>query len=182
MISTTGTVGGTPAALGAPGPETLFAPVYQSPAQISGQYLDPTAASTAAPNRVLENDILKFRRTYTNNTGVDVRRLRFRLIDLTTLNNTQGVPAPVADLRVISSQTETLPTVFGSKTARALTREEPPDQTTSTLDGGLHTTLSAETVTLTNPLHAGQSIDVNFWLRRVAGGRFRFFVNIEALP
>ena len=168
LISTTATVGGTAAALGAPGPENLFAPVFKSPIQISGQYL--------------ENGILKIRRTTTNNTGTDVRRLRFRVFDLTTLNNTQGVPAPVADLRVISSQSESLNTAFGNTTALALTREEPPDQTTTLLDGGLHTTLSAETVTLTNPLRAGQSINVGYWLRIVAGGRFRFFVNIEALP
>jgi uncharacterized delta-60 repeat protein len=182
LISTTATVGGTPAALGAPGPENLFSPIYKSSALITGQYLDPTAASTAPPNRTIESDILKFRRTYTNNTGLDVRRLRFRFFDLTTLNNTQGVPAPVADLRVISSQNETLNTAFGNKTALALTREEPPDQTNTTLDGGIHTTLSANSITLVNPLRAGQSIDVNFWLRRVAGGRFRFFVNIEATP
>jgi uncharacterized delta-60 repeat protein len=182
LISSTATVGGAAAALGAPGPENLFAPVYKSPAQIAGQYLDPTAPSIAQPNRVIESGVLKIRRTYTNNTGVDVRRLRFRVFDLTTLNNTQGVPAPVADLRVISSQNETLNTAFGSKTALALTREEPPDQTTTLLDGGLHTTLSADTVTLVNPLRAGQSINIAYWLRVVAGGRFRFFVNIEALP
>jgi uncharacterized delta-60 repeat protein len=182
LISTTAIVGGTAAALGAPGPENLLAPVYKSPVQISGQYLDPTASSTAQPNRTIENGILKIRRTYTNKTGADVRRLRFRVFDLTTLNNSEGVPAPVADLRVISSQNEILNTAFGNTTALALTREEPPDQTTTTLDGGLHTTLSADTVTLTNPLRAGQSINVGYWLRVVSGGRFRFFVNIEAQP
>jgi hypothetical protein len=113
---------------------------------------------------------------------VEIKRLRFRVFDLTTFNNTQGVPAPVADLPVFTSQNETLHTACGHTTALALTRELPPDQTTTTLDGGLHSTLSAVTVTLTNPLRAGQSLNVAYRLRVVSGARFRFFVNIEALP
>jgi uncharacterized delta-60 repeat protein len=179
LISPTGVVGSTVAALGAAGPENLFAPIVKTPAQIVGQYLDPTTSGTVAPNRILENNTLKIRRTYTNNTGADIRRLRFRIIDLTTLNNRDA--ATEADLRVVSSTDETLSTAMGNKTALGLTREEPPDQTSTMLDGGLHTTLNASTITLTNPLRTGQSINVNFWLRRVAGGRFRFYVNIEAL-
>lgn len=180
LISPTGVAGSTVAALGAAGPENLFAPIIKTPAQIAGQYLDPTTGGTLAPNRILENNTLKIRRTYTNNTGADIKRLRFRIIDLTTLNNRDA--STEADLRVVSSTDETLSTAMGNKTALGLTREEPPDQTSTMLDGGLHTTLNASTITLTNPLRTGQSINVNFWLRRVAGGRFRFFVNLEALP
>jgi hypothetical protein len=42
--------------------------------------------------------------------------------------------------------------------------------------------MSADTVTLTNPLPPGTSINVRFLLGIQQTGSFRFIVNIEALP
>jgi len=50
------------------------------------------------------------------------------------------------------------------------------------LGGGFNSTLSAGVVNLSNPLAPGSSINVNFLLGVQQTGRFRFFVNIEALP
>ena len=46
--------------------------------------------------------------------------------------------------------------------------------------GGLHSTLSAGTVSLATPLAAGASISVQFLLGVERAGNFRFFINVEA--
>lgn len=192
MMVTTGGETYSPwaATLGSPGPENLHSPIAHNSRSIRAQYIDPMRCSTCSPNRILEMEtingaptsVLKFRRTIINNTSGPITRLRFRVIDITTLHSDEFI-TPQADLRVISSTDETVPTFIGtSKTARGLTREEPPDQTSTNLDGGLNTTLNAGTITLAQPLASGDSISVNFWLRRVTGGAFRFYVNIETLP
>ena len=67
------------------------------------------SALPLAPNRVRDftpalpnatNGTMSIRRRFTNNTGAPVTRLRFRIIDLSSL----AVPGPgFADLRALSS-------------------------------------------------------------------------------
>lgn len=173
--------------LGAPGAENLTSPTQQND-NFPTTLMAPCIAASNAPNRVRdftsdpENQstfgTLSIRRVVTNNTANDVTRLRFRIIDITTS------PAPVgfADLRVLTSSgsTEDDPCNPGELIDIAgLTLETPPSQP---LGGGFNSTLSAGTITLESPLAANSSITVNFLLGVQQTGRFRFFVNIEALP
>jgi hypothetical protein len=57
--------------------------------------------------------------------------------------------------------------------------ETPPAQA---IGGGLNSSISAGTVTLATPLLNGTSINLEFLLGVQQTGRFRFFVNVEALP
>ena len=182
---------GTP--LGAPGPENLASPIQRN-LQIKASYIDPGSPAsctdpTLACARVRDNTpnpgnlstfgTISFRRRFTNNTGQFVTRLRFRVVDITTLIGGTGVPAGTADLRVISSSTSSvILSGGGMSTVQGLTREEPPVQPNG---GGLNTSLSAATVTLATPLAPGASIDVNLLLGVQQTGTFRFFVNVEAL-
>ncbi|HEY3581416.1 MAG TPA: lamin tail domain-containing protein [Pyrinomonadaceae bacterium] len=173
--------------LGAPGAENLTSPTEQND-NFPATLMAPCIAASNAPNRVRdftsdpENQAtfgtLSIRRVITNNTANDVTRLRFRIIDITTS------PAPVgfADLRVLTSSgsTEDDPCNPGELIDIAgLTLETPPSQP---LGGGFNSTLSAGTITLETPLAANSSITVNFLLGVQQTGRFRFFVNVEALP
>ena len=178
-----------------PGPENLSSPVNVSPT-IGHSVLDPAAANNAPPNRVrdftsdpVNNSTfgtLDLRRRVVNNTGGDVTRLRFRVIDITTF----FAPSGIADLRPRSSGTITVSgindagTCLGgiqpcTVTVRGTTLEQPPSQPNG---GGFNSSMSADTVTLTNPLPPGTSINVRFLLGIQQTGSFRFIVNIEALP
>ena len=145
-------------------------------------------AASAAPNRVRDftSDpqnqatfgAMSIRRVITNNTANDVTRLRFRIIDITTL----PAPAGIADLRVLTSSgsTEDDPCQPGELiTIAGLTLETPPSQP---LGGGLNSTLSAGTIALDAPLAPNSSITVSFLLGVQQTGKFKFFVNVEALP
>src|SRR5213076_1864265 len=118
--------------LGAPGPENLLSPIMLN--GLLPGVIDPFATATSTPNRVrsttpytdsLSNTspgsipgpyalgTLVIRRSYTNNTGSPVTRLRFRLIDVTS------APAPngaTADLRGITSPASQSVTITGGGT------------------------------------------------------------------
>jgi N-acetylneuraminic acid mutarotase len=187
--------GSVNAAIGQPGPESLDSP--RSNRQIIPSLIDPATASSLSPNRVRlfcgdagapacpadpntsSNGYLSIRRKFTNRTGQSITRLRFRITDITTLNNTDGLPAPVADLRVISSS-DVNAMVFGvPMLVRGTTLDQAVLQTNG---GGLNSTLSAGTVTLSTPLPIEGEINVQFLMGLKSTGRFRFFVNVEALP
>lgn len=170
-------------ALGAPGPENLAAPIQRN-AVIKSSLVDPTVAATAPPNRVRSGIIdpggpnafgtLSIQRKFTNTLGVPVTRLRFRVVDLTTINN--RAPGS-ADLRVLSS-TGVVRNSAGTvvRTVTGLTLEAPPQPN----GGGLN---SALTVVLPGGMLApGNSIEVQFLLGVQEQGAFSFFVNVEALP
>src|SRR4029450_9872014 len=92
FVDTNGTSAGAGQRLGAPGPENLSSPIQRT-ASFAVPLLDPCVSSTASPNRVRDftsdpaNNstfgTLDIRRTVTNNTGGNVTRLRFRVIDIT---------------------------------------------------------------------------------------------------
>lgn len=196
FVSTTGGTFSTRVSmLGAPGPENLASPILRAPdTQIKSMLLDPAQASSSVPNRARTQrascpscdntksnaGTLEIRRTFVNNTGASVTRLRFRIVDITTLNN--RVPATDADLRALNAAGSISVTVTGggSVTVQNLTLEAPSDAVTN--GGGMNSTLAAGTITTVNPLAPSASINVNFLLGVQVTGNFRFFVIVEALP
>ena len=180
---------------GAPGPENLSSPTQRN-ATIKATYPDPASPAsctdaalacarvrdtTANPGNFSTFGTLSLRRRFTNNTGAPVTRLRFRVVDITTLTGGGSlvVPAGTADLRVLSSPDINVTTAGGGMLAiKGLTREEPPTQFQG---GGLNTSLAAGSVTLAQPLLPGGTIDVQFLVGVQQQGSYRFFVNVEAL-
>src|SRR5205807_2613568 len=122
---------------------------------------------------------LEFRRTFTNNTGSNITKLRFRVIVDDTLNTpTQFVNQ--ADLRFLDSTTIVVPiTGGGSVTTEGMTIDSPPVQT---LGGGLNATATVGSVTAGTPLAPGASISVRFRLGVMQSGNYRFYVNVESTP
>src|SRR6185369_11696923 len=87
--------------LGAPGPQNLASPINRN-STILGLLLDGNFGGPAPPNRVRDtssglapNGTLSVRRRFVNNTGAPVTRLRFRIVDISTIS----VPGGIADLR-----------------------------------------------------------------------------------
>jgi hypothetical protein len=191
FVDTNGTSAGAGQRLGAPGPENLSSPIERN-ASFGVNLLDICVASVSPPNRVRDftsdppNNstfgTLDIRRTVVNNTGGNVTRLRFRIVDLTTF----PAPSGIADLRPRTSTTVVV-TVdrppCGSGTSNVsvngTTLEQPPSQPNG---GGFNSSMSAGTVTLGTPLANGASIDVRFLLGIQQTGSFKIFVNVEALP
>ncbi len=181
-----GIYGGMQSVLGAPGPENLASPVLSNDT-IKVSLIDSTQASTAPPNRVRSGQIqpgvpnafgtLSIQRRFKNATPLAVTRLRFRIVDITTLGSPAAAGGPQADMRVLSS-TGVVTNSQGQEvvTVTGLTLETPPPQPNG---GGLNSTL---TVALPGgALAPGNSIDVQFLLGVQQGGNFRFLVNVEAL-
>ncbi|MDT7540997.1 MAG: hypothetical protein QOE33_901 [Acidobacteriota bacterium] len=192
LVSTTGgVINGVQSQLGGPGPENL-ASVVQRNATIKASYVDAACGASNDPStacarvRVFTPDstepsnstagTLKIRRRFTNNTGGTVSRLRFRIVDITTLNSPgYSAGGGQADLRVLSSAGGTVTnTLTLPVTLTGTTRESPPAYT---LGGGLNTSLS---VALGGGLSPGNSIDIEFNLGVMQPGSFRFFINIES--
>jgi hypothetical protein len=192
--TTAATLNGVASTLGAPGPQrapTMTAYTTTSaPIEHNGEFtvsvIDPLQPPTAAPNRVRDftpvtngaNGTLKIRKAFTNNTGLPVIALRYRVVAITTLT---GAPLPPgqADLRVLNSPTQTITlTDTTSVTGQALTLQTPAAQASG---GGLNSSLSEGVITTTAPLANGATTVVEFNLGVQTPGQFRFFVNIEAL-
>ncbi|HEV2799249.1 MAG TPA: lamin tail domain-containing protein [Pyrinomonadaceae bacterium] len=194
LISTTGTVGATTAELGAPGPENMQSPI-QSNAVIKASLID-NCSGIGLPNSGCQNRVrdgsagasnstnaqfgtLSFRRKFTNTTQQNVTRLRFRVVDITTLNSPGYAPNNGrADLRVLDSTATTVtpsnPFTPGDVEVSGTMLEQPPTQT---LGGGLNSTL---TLDLSQPLAGGDSIVVQLLVGVQQNGSYRFFVNVEA--
>jgi hypothetical protein len=168
--------------LGTPGPENLSSPLFRNDFQMIPSLVAPCVSGSVAPNRVRTGSpggFLDIRRRITNNTGANVTRLRFRIIDITT------APWPgtsVADLRANSSvdSTESSP-CGGTLTIRGTDLETPPAQPNG---GGFNASYSVPNtvINLGTPLAPGASIDVNYRLAVAVSGSFRFWVVVEALP
>lgn len=191
FVDTNGTSAGAGQRLGAPGPENLSSPIERN-ASFAVNLLDTCAAAASPPNRVRDftsdppNNstfgTLDIRRTVVNNTGGNVTRLRFRVVDITTF----PAPSGIADLRPRTS-TAVVVTVdrppCGSGTSNVTVNgtalEQPPSQPNG---GGFNSSMSAGTVTLATPIANGASVDVRFLLGIQQTGSFKFFINVEALP
>lgn len=172
--------------LGAPGPQNLSAPIPTSAGKIQSSLLDAAVASDQPPNRVRDGasnpmnnspyGTLSIRRTFTNVSGANITRLRFRIVDITTYPYMSGT----SDIRAISSTPVVVTRSDGSSVyVYGTTLETPPAQING---GGWNSTLSASNITPTSPLLPGQSISVQFLLGVEQSGYFRFFIIIEALP
>ena len=191
FVDTNGTSAGAGQRLGAPGPENLSSPIQRNASFVTN-LLDTCVSSASPPNRVRDftsdppNNstfgTLDIRRTFTNNTGGNVTRLRFRVIDLTTF----PAPSGIADLRPRTSTTVVV-TVdrppCGSGTSNisvhGTTLEQPASQPNG---GGFDSSMGDGTVTLGTPLANGASVDVRFLLGIQQTGSFKLYINIEALP
>jgi len=191
FVDNNGTSAGAGQRLGAPGPENLSSPIQRN-ASFAVNLLDVCAAAASQPNRVRDftsdppNNstfgTLDIRRTVVNNTGGNVTRLRWRVIDLTTF----PAPSGIADLRPRTS-TAVVVTVdrppcgsgTSNVTVQGTTLEQPPSQPNG---GGFNSSMSSGTVTLATPLANGASLDLRFLLGIQQTGSFKFFINVEALP
>lgn len=191
FVDTNGTSAGAGQRLGAPGPENLSSPIQRN-ASFTVNLLDICVAAASPPNRVrdftsdpINNSTfgtLDIRRTVVNNTGGNVTRLRFRVIDITTF----PAPSGIADLRPRTS-TAVVVTVdrppcgsgTSNVTVNGTTLEQPPSQPNG---GGFNSSMSAGVVTLGTPIANGASVDVRFLLGIQQTGSFKFYINVEALP
>jgi hypothetical protein len=191
-VSETNVNGRTPL-LGAPGPENLTSPTQRN-AVVKAQLVDPlcsgfgAATSACARVRTAANanpanaafGTLLIRRRFRNTSGVDITRLRFRLVDVTA-----GTPqtAGLADLRALTSVDVTVQNTQGGDVfLHGLTLEEVSTPApTQPGGGGLNSTLTAN-ITLGQPLKPNVPYDVEFRLGVMQNGSFRFLVNVEALP
>ncbi len=191
FVDTNGTSAGAGQRLGAPGPENLSSPIERN-ASFAVNLLDICVAAASPPNRVRDftsdpaNNstfgTLDIRRTVVNNTGGNVTRLRFRVIDITTF----PAPSGIADLRPRTS-TAVVVTVdrppcgsgTSNVTVQGTTLEQPPSQPNG---GGFNSSMSAGVVTLATPIANGASVDVRFLLGIQQTGSFKFYLNVEALP
>src|ERR1044072_5626757 len=119
FVDTNATSAGAGQRPGAPGPENLSSPIERN-ASFAVHLLDVCVAPASPPNRVRDftsdppNNsafgTLDFRRTVVNNTGGNVTRLRFRIVDLTKF----PAPSSIAGLRPRTS------------TASVVTVDRPP--------------------------------------------------------
>ena len=191
FVDTNGTSAGAGQRLGAPGPENLSSPIQRN-ASFAVNLLDICVGAASPPNRVRDftsdpaNNstfgTLDIRRTIVNNTGGNVTRLRFRVIDITTF----PAPSGIADLRPRTS-TDVVVTVdlppcgsgTSNVTVRGTTLEQPPSQPNG---GGFNSSMSSGTVTLATPLANGAGLDVRFLLGIQQTGSFKFYFNVEPLP
>jgi hypothetical protein len=199
FVDTNGTSAGAGQRLGAPGPENLSSPIQRN-SSFAANLLDATVASSNPPNRVRDFTsvpasnstfgTLSIRRRWVNQTGGNVTRLRFRIIDQTTF----PAPSGFADLRARTSGAVVVAGINDSATCAATgapatppctttvqgtTLEQPPTQPNGSAFNG---SLSAGTVTLGTPLGNGASINLQFLLGIQQTGTFKFFINVEALP
>ncbi|HET6853472.1 MAG TPA: hypothetical protein VFH46_14310, partial [Pyrinomonadaceae bacterium] len=196
-VDTSGTATPQGQRLGAPGPENLGSPRLRN--AITTLLLDSNFGGPAPPNRVRDltpslpnaiNGTLSVRRRFVNNTGAPVTRLRFRIVDISSI----AVPGGIADVRALTSTNVVVSGITDAGTCLAstgsattpctvtvlgTTLETPPAQA---LGGALNSSMSAGTITLAAPLAPGASINLQFLLGVQQTGSFKFFFNIEALP
>lgn len=191
FVDTNGTSAGGGQRLGAPGPQNLGSPVFGFK-PVADAALDVCSFDTAAPNvvRDLTSDpvnnstfgTIDIRRTFTNNTGGPITRLRFRIIDLDTFPAASGF----SDLRprtspsiVVAVDRPNCGAGASNITVQGTTLEQPPSQPNG---GGFNSSLSVASVTPAVPLANGASIDVRFLLGIQQTGTYRLGVIVETLP
>jgi hypothetical protein len=185
FADTNGTSAGAGQRLGAPGPENLSSPVRDGSGTTPLSRIDTAAGHLVTPNvnRDLTSDpannstfgTLTVRRRLTNDTGVPITRLRFRLREVSTFPS----PSGVADLRPRSSTNSVVALTSGTANVLATVLEQPPSQPNG---GGFNSTLSVPTVTAATPLADGASIDVGWLFGVQQAGLYRLGVTVETLP
>jgi hypothetical protein len=197
FVDTQGTLTAAGQRLGAPAPENLSAHVQRN-STVSVLPLDRSRSTSVSPNRVRDfnpdpihnsqSGTLSIRRRVTNNTGLPVTALRFRIVEVTTF----PAPAGTADLRARTSGSVSVTNVADPDTCASANAPSTPCDITvggTTLDvppaqpngGGFNSSMSTGAVTLTAPLAPGASVNVQFLLGLQQGGNFRFLINVEAV-
>ena len=202
FVDTNGALTAAGQRLGAPGPENLASPIRRDNT-MPLVLLDASVAAAAPPNRLRNATgdpanastfgTLAVRRRITNNTGSPVTRLQFRIVELTT----SPAPNGIADLRARTTSgsltisgindantcaaTGTPNTTPCMVTVQPTTLMQLPNQS-GTVGGGQNAVLAIGTITMSEPLQDGQSINVQFLLGVQQTGLFRFLITIEALP
>lgn len=165
------------ATLGASGPENRTGLVSCNSGFAVG--VPPSVASslrTTSP-AVTNGDLgtLSLRRRFTNNTGQSLTKLRFRVTEVPTLNS-RLVYGSQAELRVLDAQLAAL----SGTGLKATTVEATPSHS---LGGGMNTGLVVNgSLTLSQPLQNGQSVDVEFLLGVMKGGTYQFILVVEGAP
>jgi hypothetical protein len=199
FADTAGTSMGAGQRLGAPSPQNLSSPLLLG-TSFSPLPLDASKSISVAPNRVRDltsdpanNSILgtlSIRRRYVNQTGGNITRLRFRIIDISSFPS----PVGVADLRVRTTGQVILAGIGDAGTCAATGSPATPPCTASVqgtnletppaqLNGGaLFSSLSAGTVTLGTPLANGASINLQFLFGVQQNGNYRLVFELESLP
>ena len=187
LVSTTAAnFNGAQSTLGAPAPENLASPVQRN-ATIKASQIDSCAGAGTCQNRLRVGTpvangaygTLKIRRKFTNLTGGMVTRLRFRVVDMTTLNSPGYAPGNgQADLRVVPSDAANFNVTLstGESTPVSGTQAEtPPVQPNG---GGLNSGVS---LIMPVQIAPNASVNVEFNLGVMQNGFFRFLVNVEAV-
>jgi subtilisin-like proprotein convertase family protein len=191
FVDTNGTSVGGGQRLGAPGPQNLIGPTggragIESVPLDTCKYrnLSPNIVRdfTSNPGNVSTDGTLDIRRTYTNNTGAPLTRLRFRIVDLNTFPAILGT----ADLRPIASSNIVVsvdrpPCGSGTSNITVLgtTLEQPPNQPNG---GGFNTSYGVPAVTAATPLADLATIDLRFVSGIQQTGMYRLDIVPEALP
>jgi hypothetical protein len=180
--------------LGAPGPQNLGSPrtLSHSGGLVSDR-MNACVSRDRSPNRVRDLTpgpaatsslgTMEFRVRWTNNSGVDLTRLRFRIIDLTTGHPASGI----ADLRLLSvaNVDVTLDSDYpcGSapttSVASGMQIETPPAQD---IGGGYNSSLADTEVTPTSRLVNGVTTRVAIKVGVQQAGFARFCVVPETVP
>lgn len=187
FVDTNGTSAGAGQRLGAPGPENLSSPIHLTAgASLVRTLVDPGVAASSAPNRVRDftsdppNNstfgTLTLLRKFTNRTGGNLARLRFRIVNLATFPS----PFGIADLRPRTS-TDVVVGLSGggNTTVRGTTLEQPPSQLNG---GGFNCAMSSGAVTLGSPLANNAAINVRFLFGIQQTGTYQLAVIPETLP
>jgi hypothetical protein len=179
MVATDGGVyNGTQSVLGAPGPETSSAPIRGNLPGVCGltkSLLDPDVAANSGANFINGGGTISIRRKITNGSSTKMTRVRFRVVDISTLGN-RG-PGE-ADLRIVSSPDTTATLSNGTTvTVKGTTLDEPPSQPNG---GGLNSSLSVALPA--GGLNPGASINVQFLLNVMQPGNYRFDIDTSDLP
>jgi hypothetical protein len=197
LVETTGAaLNGVPAVLGAPGPQraptstsftTTSAPIHAAGAgNMPLAVIDSQQAFGSEPNALYDatpitngaNGTIKFRARFTNNSGLALVSLRYRVVSLSTLEG-GTVPTGQADLRVLNSPSQSISLTDASMVnAQALTVQTPAAQASG---GGVNSSLSEGVITTMAPLANGASTVVEFNLGVEQFGNFRFGVLAEGL-
>ncbi len=173
--------------LGAPRPDGVFGPTNRNDI-LQSSLLDPSAAASASPNRVVrpatagQPALLTINRTITNCSGgstapacanadrsapaLTVTKLRFRITELSTVGASDA-----AILRVVGGEDAS----YGGLGVRGL----PVDAPSPASGGGLNATLTATQLLPAGGLVPGASITVAFTFRVDRAGAYRIGYDTE---
>lgn len=187
FIDTNGTSAGPSQRLGAPGPQNLSSPRRRTTGpSLVRTLVDPGVGVGEAPNyiRSLTSDpannstfgTILFSRNFTNHTGGNITRLRFRILDLATFPS----PSGISDMRPRTSSVTLRNLSNGTvHLVDGTTLEQPPSQLNG---GGFNSTFSVGTVSAGTPIPNGGTVSVQFLIGIQQFGTFRLALLPETLP